>query len=162
MRVLAPLLTALLFLAACSGGGSGAWTGVSGFTAQMHDGINAARKDAGLAPVRVDAALSRAAAAHSRDMSIQDRPWDFGSDGSSPIDRVKKAGYAGRLVGEAISETFEDAPKTLKAWLAQDSVRQMILSPDATAMGLGWYREASGKYWWTLVLGRDASAAPAS
>ena len=37
-------------------------------------------------------------------MSAQNRPWHFGSDGSSPLVRVQRAGYRGKLLGELISE----------------------------------------------------------
>jgi uncharacterized protein YkwD len=49
-------------------------------------------------------------------MSVQNRPWHFGSDGSSPLDRARRAGYTGTLLGELISETFESEVETLAAW----------------------------------------------
>ena len=73
----------------------------------MLDSVNALRQARGVAPLQLDARLNAAAATHARDMSVQNRPWHFGSDGSSPVDRVRRAGYSGELVGEAISETFE-------------------------------------------------------
>ena len=47
-------------------------------------------------------------------MLRQNRPWHFGSDGSSPLERIKRAGYTGKLLGENISESFETELQTLK------------------------------------------------
>ena len=86
-------------------------------------------------------------------MSIQNRPWHFGSDGSSPIDRVRRVGYTGDLVGENISETYETELETLAAWMDQADTRRVILSGDARKMGFAWTQEANGKLWWALVMG---------
>lgn len=87
-------------------------------------------------------------------MSVQNRPWHFGSDGSSPVDRVQRVGYEGQLVGETISETYETELETLAAWMDEPNTRGVILSPAAREMGFAWKQENSGKIWWTLVLGR--------
>jgi uncharacterized protein YkwD len=120
---------------------------------RMLDGVNTLRQAAGVPAVQLDAQLNAAAATHSRDMSVQNRPWHFGSDGSSPLDRLRRVGYAGNLVGETISESYETELETLSAWMGQQDTRQVILSPDATKLGLSWFQEQSGKIWWTMVLG---------
>ena len=86
-------------------------------------------------------------------MARQNRPWHFGSDGSSPSDRISRVGYAGRLVGETISETYESELETLAAWMDQPDTRRVIMSPDARNMGFAWHQESGGKIWWTLVMG---------
>lgn len=120
---------------------------------RMLDSINALRAAAGQAPLTFDSKLNAAAATHARDMSIQNRPWHFGSDGSSPIDRVNRVGFDGRLIGENISETYESELETLGAWMEQEDTRRVILSPDAQRMGFSWYQEPNGKIWWVLVVG---------
>lgn len=117
------------------------------------DGVNALRRAAGAGDVVFDARLNAAAATHSRDMSIQNRPWHFGSDGSSPLDRVAGTGYPGPFVGENISETYETETETLAAWMADPDTRAVILDSRARAMGFDWYQERNGKIWWTMVLG---------
>jgi uncharacterized protein YkwD len=104
--------------------------------------------------VELDSSLRAAAATHARDMSIQNRPWHFGSDGSSPIDRVNRVGYPGRLIGEAISETYESELETLAAWMETPDSRAVILDRRANQMGFAWYQEPNGKIWWTLVMGQ--------
>ncbi|RMH43442.1 MAG: CAP domain-containing protein [Alphaproteobacteria bacterium] len=120
---------------------------------RMLDGINALRTAAGLQPVELDPLLTAAAATHSRDMSVQNRPWHFGSDGSSPLDRVRRTGYPGRFLGENISETYENELDTLAAWMEDEATRRVILDPEARRVGIAWFQEPTGKIWWTLVTG---------
>lgn len=122
-------------------------------TYRMVDSVNELRAAAGSAPVQLNPQLTAAAATHSRDMSIQNRPWHFGSDGSSPIDRVARAGYPGQMLGETISETFETELETLAAWMQQKDTRDIILDKRARNMGFAWYQDANGKVWWTLLMG---------
>lgn len=116
------------------------------------ESVNALRQAAGVGPVVLDPLLNAAAATHSRDMSIQNRPWHFGSDGSSPVDRLARVGYTGELVGEVISETYETENETLSAWMQDPTTRAIILDPRATRMGLAWLQEEAGKIWWTMVM----------
>jgi uncharacterized protein YkwD len=160
--------TALLALAACGGGPVRPLRGEDGLPLptvtritpemeaeigyRMVESVNTLRQAAGSPPVTLDPQLTAAAATHSRDMAVQNRPWHFGSDGSSPVDRLRRVGYPGRLVGEAISETYEMELQTLAAWMQDPTTRTVILSPSATRLGLAWFQEPSGKIWWTMVL----------
>ncbi len=120
---------------------------------RMLDAVNVLRQAGGLRAVKLNAELGAAAATHARDMSVQNRPWHFGSDGSSPIDRIARAGYRGELIGETISETFETELETLSAWMAQADTRGVILDARAGDMGFAWFQEDTGKIWWAMVLG---------
>jgi uncharacterized protein YkwD len=126
---------------------------VSRVTFSMVDAVNELRRAAGAAPVTLNSQLTAAAATHSRDMSIQNRPWHFGSDGSSPVVRVQRTGYPGVMLGENISETFEDEVTTLTAWMEKPDTRTVILDPVARNVGFSWYQEPTGKIWWTLITG---------
>jgi uncharacterized protein YkwD len=127
---------------------------VSEIQFRMLDSVNSLRQAAGAPPVEMNSRLRAAAATHSRDMSIQNRPWHFGSDGSSPFDRVAGVGYRGRLLGENISETYESELETLAAWMESPSTRSVILDRRANQMGFDWFQEPNGKIWWTLVMGQ--------
>ena len=120
---------------------------------RLLDSVNSLRGAKGLSALAFNAPLNAAAATHSRDMSVQNRPWHFGSDGSSPLARVQRVGYSGRLVGELISETFETELETLSAWMAQPDTRDVIMDPMARELGFAWFQEPNGKIWWTLVTG---------
>lgn len=117
------------------------------------DAANSLRAAAGAPPMQLNAQLTAAAATHARDMAVQNRPWHFGSDGSSPLVRVQRTGYTGTLVGELISETFETELETLAAWSGQADTRAIILEPTARNLGFAWFQEPSGKIWWTYVAG---------
>lgn len=117
------------------------------------DSVNSLRSAAGARSVVLNAELTAAAATHSLDMSNQNRPWHFGSDGSSPIDRVQRAGYVGTMLGEAISETYESELETLGAWMQEPGTREVLLDQSAVNMGFSWFQEKNGKIWWTLVMG---------
>jgi uncharacterized protein YkwD len=168
LRIIAFLVTGLFVLAACAPTTS-TTVGADGkplprayrigvgdkgkLQIRMLDSVNSLRQAAGLGSVQLDSKLNAAAATHSRDMSNQNRPWHFGSDGSSPIDRVKRVGYAGEMLGENISETYETELETLAAWMDQPSTRNVILERRATKMGFAYYQEPKGKIWWTMVMG---------
>ena len=82
---------------------------------RMLDAVNVLRSSRSLTSLQLNAQLNAAAATHSRDMSVQNRPWHFGSDGSSPLDRARRLNYSGEFRGEVISETFENELDTLSA-----------------------------------------------
>lgn len=125
---------------------------------RMLDGVNALRAAAGAPQVAFDAQLNAAAATHARDMSLQNRPWHFGSDGSSPIDRARRVGFTGTFIGEALSETYETEVETLGAWMEEEGPRRIILDPRANVMGFNWYQEPNGKIWWVLEMGTTGFA----
>ncbi|MEZ5777251.1 MAG: CAP domain-containing protein [Paracoccaceae bacterium] len=122
-------------------------------TYSMVDSINTLRRSVGAQPLTLNAQLTAAAATHSRDMSVQNRPWHFGSDGSSPIVRVQRTGYQGRMLGENISETYETEIETLSAWMELPDTRAVVLDPAARDVGFAWFQEPNGKIWWTLLTG---------
>jgi uncharacterized protein YkwD len=128
----------------------------------MLDSINALRNASGAPEVVLNASLTAAAATHSIDMKNQNRPWHFGSDASSPIDRVARAGFKGLMIGENISETYESELETLGAWMEQPDTRQIILDSRATDLGFAWHQESNGKLWWTLLMGQTQSQSLAS
>lgn len=115
--------------------------------------INTLRANIALPPMMLSPQLSAAALAHSRDMAGQNRAWHWGSDGSSPIDRAQRQGYYGTLVGENISESYENDIQTLNAWMTTRDTRDVIMDSTATSLGFAWYQEPSKKIWWTLLSG---------
>ncbi|HMM09997.1 MAG TPA: CAP domain-containing protein [Paracoccus solventivorans] len=115
--------------------------------------INLLRSQQGMQSLTLNPQLAAAAMAHSRDMSAQNRAWHFGSDGSSPLDRVRRQGYAGSLLGEDISETYENEIATLNAWMQTRDTRDLIMDPAARELGMGWFQEPSNKIWWTMLIG---------
>ncbi|WP_298679244.1 CAP domain-containing protein [uncultured Lentibacter sp.] len=169
MRLLVSILVSVLLLSGCTTAPPQSQLGADGkplpklyrisnaasgkIQFRILDSVNALRQAAGASDVEMSAELNAAAATHSLDMAAQNRPWHFGSDGSSPIDRVKRAGYGGTALGELISETYETELETLGAWMDQADTRAILLDKRATHLGFAWHQETSGKIWWTLTMG---------
>lgn len=126
------------------------------------DSVNSLRAAAGGQPMQLNAELNASAATHSRDMAVQNRPWHFGSDGSSPIDRARRVGYSGTVLGENISETYESELETVAAWMQQTDTRQVITDPRARDLGFAFFQEENGKIWWTMVVGDGGNAGPSN
>lgn len=118
------------------------------------DEVNSYRANAGLSALVLSEELQKASKAHAQDMSRQNRPWHFGSDGSSPLLRATRAGFLGEVRGENIAETFESDGFTLNAWMQDPLTRDVILDPSATYLGISYYQESGGKIWWVQMLGR--------
>ncbi|MBN2907337.1 MAG: CAP domain-containing protein [Rhodobacteraceae bacterium] len=172
-RLVLVLIGAIFMLSACNPAATGMRIGPDGkpvpsiyrisqrdsakIQYRMLDAVNTLRQARGARPLELDARLTAAAATHSRDMSVQNRPWHFGSDGSSPLDRVARTGYAGTMQGENISETYETELETLADWMEEPGSRDVVLDPKATDLGFAFYQEMNGKIWWTLVTGRRAA-----
>ncbi|MDA9582052.1 CAP domain-containing protein [Amylibacter sp.] len=116
------------------------------------DSVNAVRQARGLSALSLDTSLIRAAKSHASDMSAQNRPWHFGSDGSSPLDRLVTYGYNGEFIGENVSETFEDDFNTLDVWMNVPLSASIILDPKATKMGIAWHQDTNGKIWWVQLI----------
>ncbi|MFE3836596.1 CAP domain-containing protein [Pseudogemmobacter sonorensis] len=112
--------------------------------------VNAARARAGLAPVVMDPRLIAAADVQSFEMSAQRRAWHFGRDGSSPLDRARRAGFTGTILGELVSQTYETEVQAISTWMGQPEQRAILLDPRARRIGLGAYQEEDHKLWWTL------------
>ncbi len=118
------------------------------------DAVNAVRIEQALSPVRYSAELNAAAETHARDMSVQNRAWHFGSDKTSPRERAFRAGYFGELSGENIAEGTDTDLVVLKSWLDFGDTRAIMLDPAARGMGLGWYKDTTGKTWWVQLVGQ--------
>ena len=118
------------------------------------DSVNALRAEKGLAPLQMAASLNAAADTHGRDMAVQQRAWNFGSDGSSPQTRAQKAGFQGRVLGENVGESFQGDVSMLQVWLNDKYARPVMFDRDATHFGFGWYQQRSGKIWWVQLIGQ--------
>ena len=133
----------LLLLAACGGRGPARPVGPDGrplptlFTispeeatlipGRMQQGVNSLRAAAGAPPLALDPLLASAAATHARDMSVQNRPWHFGSDGSTPVDRLRRVGYGGVLAPSGSSDTAATLGPASRRWAS--STRQCSATP---------------------------------
>jgi uncharacterized protein YkwD len=120
--------------------------------------INNARRDRNIAPLRLSDTLSRAAQAHVED--IVEHNYDLthtGSDGSSVGDRVRRAGYPHRYVGENVAAGHYSVEDTFEQWMDSPGHRDNILDPDYTEIGIGYYLNAPDTaydHYWVNVFGK--------
>ena len=122
--------------------------------ADVLQSFNSIRASKGLAALSPNAALQNAAQAHSKDMSKQNRPWHFSSNGHSPLQRVAANNYSGHFLGEVISESYDTQQQTIAAWMSDPITQKVILERNAREIGIGLHQDPSGKVWWTVVFGR--------
>ena len=97
--------------------------------------LNRVRAAHGLAPLRYDPRLQRAARAHSHDMLIT-QIFQHGAFGA----RMVQFDVRGTLTGENLAwgnGTFGTASAIVRAWLASPEHRANLLRPGFTRIGIG-------------------------
>jgi uncharacterized protein YkwD len=122
---------------------------------KARDLINAYRKEKGLKPVKLNAALTEAAKAHSRDLAKWDRISHYGSDGSNPWDRVKRAGYNAKVAAENVGTGQASLDEVIKGWQASPGHNKNLLLADVQEMGIALVQDQRTEFktFWTLVVG---------
>lgn len=98
--------------------------------------MNQDRSAAGLPALRLNAALSEAAAAKAHDMATKEYFSHTSPDGTTPWYFFEKAGYAYRYAGENLAIHFSDAKDEEAAWMASEKHRENILSPKYVETGI--------------------------
>lgn len=122
---------------------------------KARDLINAYRKEKGLKPVKLHAVLTEAAKAHSRDLAKWDRISHYGSDGSNPWDRVKRAGYNAKVAAENVGTGQVSLEEVIKGWKASPGHNKNLLLNDIEHMGIALVQDPRTEFktFWTLVVG---------
>jgi uncharacterized protein YkwD len=101
-------------------------------------------------PLRPNAALEGAAAAHARDMAARGALEHQGRDGSSAADRVERAGYRWRSVGENIASGQLTPDQVVRDWVRSPVHCANLMSPRFTEMGVAYavdLKSPDGIYW---------------
>jgi uncharacterized protein YkwD len=111
-------------------------------------------------PVQLDAALTRAAAAHAQSMARDSYMEHRGTDGSMPADRATKAGYDWRSIGENIASGQNTADRVVQDWVKSPEHCANIMDPGFTQMGVAFAvnKASEGGIYWAQEFGRPASA----
>lgn len=117
--------------------------------------INAYRAQHSLEPLKLDAKLMLAAKMHSRDLAKHDRISHYGSDGSSPWDRVARTGFNARLAAENVGTGQASLAEVLKGWEQSEAHNRNLLLAEATHMGIALAQNPKSEFhtFWTLVVG---------
>jgi uncharacterized protein YkwD len=121
---------------------------------RARDLVNAYRKEKGLKALKLQPALTEAARAHSRDLAKWDRISHFGSDGSNPWDRVKRAGYNARLAAENVGTGQITIDEVIKGWQGSPGHNKNLLLGEAEHMGIALVQDSKTEFktFWTLVI----------
>jgi uncharacterized protein YkwD len=122
---------------------------------RARDLINAYRKEKGLKALKLSAALTEAAKAHSRDLAKWDRISHYGSDGSNPWDRVKRAGYNAKVAAENVGTGQASLEEVIKGWKASPGHNKNLLLSDIEHLGIALVQDPKTEFktFWTLVVG---------
>jgi uncharacterized protein YkwD len=117
--------------------------------------------DRSFAPVKrlkLNAALSRVALAHSVEMARLSILSHQGKDGSSPADRARAGGYYTRaVVGENIASGVATAEEVVRGWLESPGHCENIMDPRFVDMGVGYAVNPASQseiYWTQLLAAR--------
>jgi uncharacterized protein YkwD len=101
-------------------------------------------------PLTLSQTLTAAARAHSRDMAAHDLFSHAGSDGSSPGQRVTRAGYRWSMVGENIASGTGTPREVVAGWLASPHHCANIMTAGFRQMGVAFAVNPAGGqviYW---------------
>ncbi|MFI0773653.1 CAP domain-containing protein [Streptomyces sp. NPDC021212] len=117
----------------------------AGAEEQVVELVNSERAKVGCSPVKVNAKLTAAAEAHSKDMAEHSDMSHTGSDGSSPGDRIEKAGYSWSTYGENVAYGYSSAKSVMEGWMNSSGHKANILNCDFKEIGVGLAQH--GDYW---------------
>jgi len=120
------------------------------------DLTNEARAKEKLPPLKMNATLLKVARAHAANMAKQ-HLMEHVLDGKNPAQRVEKAGYDYRSVGENIAAAEKGASlaQVFKGWMESKEHREHILSPKFDEIGLGLASDDKGETYFAQVFGKE-------
>jgi uncharacterized protein YkwD len=143
-----------------SGNGCSVTTASSQAEAQLLGLLNQDRASAGVAPLQLNAGLSAVARAHSCDMFQHQQLNHYGSDGSSPFQRMAAGGYTippyhqeGENIGDASGFSPSDAVSVINSSMMAEPATQgthhwNIINSGYNIVGVGIV-VANGQTWLT-------------
>lgn len=112
---------------------------------------NKARAAEKLPPLTANAALFRAARAHSENMAKQEK-LEHVLDGKRVSDRATAAGYDWDEIAENVAVAEGATPQeVVDGWLKSEGHRKNLLNARVTEIGLGVAKNAKGEKYYTQV-----------
>jgi uncharacterized protein YkwD len=113
----------------------------------------------GCGPLTLNPQLTAAANEHSEDMAVHDYFSHTSQDGSSPWDRISRAGYVYSAAAENIAAGYDTAQSVVDGWYNEvppnDGHRKNILNCALTEVGIGYAENSTSTYqiYWTQDFG---------
>jgi len=89
--------------------------------------VNKERSKNGLQPLGLDSKLTQAAQQHSNDQARRRTMSHDGGDGSTPGQRVTRAGFKWKAVAENVAYGYKDEQECMKQWMNSPGHRKNIL-----------------------------------
>lgn len=111
--------------------------------------VNAARRDAGLSELELDADLCAAAQARAQEIAqsfSHTRP-----DGSSYFTILEEFGISYRAAGENIAMGQRTPEEVMDGWMNSSGHRANILNGTFTSIGVGYYVDGAGAAHWVQI-----------
>ncbi len=133
-----------------------AGAGAADVAGSIVDLTNAARARAGVAPLRANAQLTRAAQLHAAQMASLGR-MEHVLDGAkypSPQDRLAAAGYRWSAYAENVASGQHTPQSVTKSWMTSAAHRANMLNATYTEIGIGYALDARGRPYFVQVFGR--------
>ena len=105
-------------------------------TDQVLSQTNDERSKLGLAPLRLNASLSQAAAAKANHMFANDYWAHISPDGLTPWKFIKESGYRYTVAGENLARDFDVTPNMVQAWMASATHKANIVHKQYSETGV--------------------------
>jgi uncharacterized protein YkwD len=137
-------------------GAAAAGAGAAVITAGVLDLTNVERSRAGLAPLRANAQLMRAAQLQAEQMAALGRMSHVLSDGRypGPQDRLAAAGYRWRAYAENIAYGQRGPEDVTESWMTSAGHRANILNATYVELGTGYAVDGRGRPYFVQVFGK--------
>ncbi len=99
--------------------------------------------------------MTQAARSHSYDMAVQNFTGHTGSDGSTPGQRMQRAGYSWIRAGEIAGWGFSDPASMMRWWMDDPPHKEVILSAAYEDLGVGYVQDPNSEWehYWTVDFG---------
>ncbi len=111
--------------------------------------VNAARIERSVPPLPEATALSRAAAVHAADMAAKGYFAHDAPDGSTPLRRMRAAGFDACYAAETIARGQSTEAQVVASWTRSPEHAALMFSPNPTAAGT-----ARAGTFWVMTLSR--------
>ena len=99
--------------------------------------------------------LDRAASEHSQDMANHNYMDHTGRDGSTPADRVTRAGYKWKAIGENLASGILTAEDVVSGWVGSPHHCENLMDPRFTQMAVAYAvnKASNNGIYWTQLFG---------
>jgi uncharacterized protein YkwD len=105
-------------------------------------------------PLTLDERLRCASRKHSKDMGVKNFFSHTGSNGSTPWQRIKNAGYTYTSAAENIAAGYSTPSAVVTGWMNSSGHCKNIMKAGLKQIGVGYYEGTTGyKRYWTQDFG---------